>query len=141
MSCRTVIVSHSIQNKYNLDLDLYMLTKFSSKIIYDSHPIGQRKESEWLQVTEWLLSKGALYLTVVLDNFVLGSKVSSQLNQLLNHTKCKISFVPSLNVDGINGATRIIADAHKIAPVEAIFFVSLVSILELVISARLEANV
>lgn len=89
---------------------------------------GDQKNSEWFQVIEWLSSKGVLNFVVVVDNCKFGSKLSTQIDQFLNQRKSKINFVEPLGADSVDGATQIISYANKIAPVEAVIFVSLVCI-------------
>lgn len=75
---------------------------------------------------EWLIQKGAKKFIVALDNFSLGPKLSHQINRLLVQKKATIILTSSKKAETAQDASGLLAEANNVAPLEAVFFVSLV---------------
>lgn len=74
------------------------------------------------------MNKGATKFIIVL-NCLSGSLNSShQLNRILNRKRNSISFATPSNINTVKDAVELIAQANKIAPLEAVYFVLVVSI-------------
>ncbi|KAL6953872.1 fatty-acid synthase system [Sarracenia purpurea var. burkii] len=104
----------------------------NQKIRYDNNHSyiivgGEKKNSSWFELVEWLISKGARKFIASVDNFFLGSNISHRMNRLLNQKKATIILTTSQKTETLEDAENLVHEAIRIAPLEAIFFVSVVS--------------
>lgn len=87
-----------------------------------------KKNNLWFELLEALISQGAKKFIVALDNFALGTKISHQINRLLVQKKTTIILTSLKKTGSVQEASNLIKEANNIAPLEAVFFVALVSI-------------
>lgn len=88
---------------------------------------GEKKNNYWFQLLEWLISKGARKVIVAIEDFSVGPKISHQMNRLLNQKKVSVILTSSQKTTTLQDSTQLIADANRMAPLEAVFFISMVS--------------
>ena len=77
-------------------------------------------------MVEWLINKGARNFIATVDNFFVGPNTSHRMNRLLNQKKATIILSSSQKTETLQDVERLVHDANKIAPLEAVFFVSVV---------------
>ena len=74
-----------------------------------------------------MVGKGARKFVVILESLGAGLHVSHKMNRLVNKKKVVITFSSYQELDTIRDAENVILKASKMAPLEAVFFISLVS--------------
>ncbi|KAK7602868.1 hypothetical protein V9T40_006842 [Parthenolecanium corni] len=86
---------------------------------------GGKKTKLWFELVEWLINRGARKFIVALDNFSVDPKISHQINRLLVQKKATIILTTIKKTNTVEDSASLIAEANNVAPLEAIFFVSL----------------
>ncbi len=115
-------LEHSLIHLLNLRTYVY----FYPKKLFAPSAGGGKKTKLWFELLEWLIKRGARKFVVALDNFSVDPKISHQINRLLVQKKATIILTTLKKADTAEDAASLIAEANNVAPLEAIFFVSLV---------------
>lgn len=87
-----------------------------------------KKTNLWVELVEWLVEQGAKKFIIALDNISMAPKLSHQINRLLVQKKATIILTTSKRAGTVTDARNLITEANNLAPLEAIFFVSVVYI-------------
>lgn len=75
---------------------------------------------------EWLIAQGARKFTIVLEKCTLLSCIESRMNKLLERSNVKLLLTSISKLDTKQGAESLVKETEKVAPLEAIYFVSIV---------------
>lgn len=85
------------------------------------------KAHECLEMVEWLVTKGARKFILCLEIVSRTCEITRQISRLREQTKAIVVVTTVLKLDEIENARQFYEDTEKIAPLEAIFFVFIVS--------------
>lgn len=94
------------------------------------HSAGGRRDDAWIKIIQWLTERDALHIVVVIEKFYSNARISSQINNLLNNKKVTISFKSLHKLNSLENAARLIDETNKLALLDSVFFVSMVSALK-----------
>lgn len=92
---------------------------------------GECSEESWINLIYWLKGKGATNFVVLVEKFPTKQRMSQLLNRLLADKKIIVSFKPLKQLTSVKDASQFMQETSKIAPIDSVFFVSLVSISEI----------
>lgn len=81
-----------------------------------------------MKIIQWLRERDATHFVVVLERFYSNPRISSQINSLLSNEKITISFHTLNELNSLDDASRLVDETTKLAPIDSIFFVSMVSV-------------
>lgn len=89
---------------------------------------GEHTEEAWINLIYWLKGKGATNFVVLVEKFPTKQRVSQLLNRLLADKKIIVSFKLLKNLISIEDATQLMEETSQVAPIDSVFFMSLVVI-------------
>lgn len=80
-----------------------------------------------MKIINWLRERDVSNFVVILEKFSSNSTISSQINRLLNDKNITISFISLDKLNSNDDADQLINETNKLAPLDSVFFVSMVS--------------
>ena len=83
----------------------------------------------WFELLEWLSNRGARKFIIALDDKTIPSKLTQQVDQLLNQINGSVTLMTSKSTETVDDSIDLIVEANSLAPLEAIFFASFVCML------------
>lgn len=83
-----------------------------------------------MKIISWLRERGSTNFVVVGEKFSSGPKISSQINDLMSDEKMTICFKSLSKLNSSEDASRLIEETNRLAPLDSVFFVSMVSALQ-----------
>lgn len=82
----------------------------------------------WFELLEWLLERGARKFLIALENCALESNISHEVKRIIVQKNATI-VTTQMRTETVDDASELLKQANNIAPLQAVFFVSLVKIL------------
>lgn len=80
-----------------------------------------------MKIIQWLKERDASHF-VVIEKFHLSHGVSEKMDNLLRDKKIAISYKTFDELNSSEDAAQLIDETNKLAPIDSIFFVSMVSV-------------
>lgn len=82
-----------------------------------------------MEIIQWLKERDVTHFVVLFEKFPTHPHILSQINSCLSNKKITIVFHFLNEVNSFNDASGLIDKTTKLAPVDSIFFVDMVSVL------------
>lgn len=104
-----------------------LLNTYLERIHYFSHSGGEHSGNACMKIIEWLRERDVSNFLVLIEKFSSNPRISSRVDNLLSNKNITISFKTLNQLNSLDDFVRVVAETNKLAPIDSVFFVSMVS--------------
>lgn len=104
-----------------------LLNTYLERIHYFFHLGGEHSGNACMKIIEWLRERDVSNFLVLIEKFSSNPRISSRVDNLLSNKNITISFQTLNQLNSLDDFVKVVAETNKLAPIDSVFFVSMVS--------------